>query len=340
MDGCGQRRRRGVTAIALALWALGLALVVGCGSSRDPAPAPRPRVGLLISPQGLGDRGFNDLAHAALRQAEGRGQVELVLIEPAHLPDQEATLRFFAGQQLAAVIAMGESFAEGLRAVASSHPEVQFFLIDARVEGPNLHGIVFREEEGSFLCGALAALVAPGQPLGFVGGMDTPTIARFQRGFAAGARHVAPGAEVLTRYVASDASGFHQASAARELARGLYASGCAVIYHAAGGSGLGVIAAAVGCGRYAIGCDMEQDQLAPGRVLTSMLKRVDVVVQEVVAAIAAGRPPGEICRSWGLAEGGIALSGYTYSAEVVPALVQERIRILTADLLAGRIKID
>jgi len=314
-----------------------LAWCAGCGDNPTPSKVARKRVGLVISPRGLGDHGFNDQAYMAMKSAENNCPIDTVLIEPVTMQDQESSLRFFGQQRLDAVIAMGFAFEASTRAVASEYPQLPFFIIDSTVDEGNLEGISFREDEGSFLCGALAALVTRTGKIGFVGGMDNPIIQRFLDGYRRGALHIATATEVLQAFAADDYSGFTNPDHGKEKALGLYAQGCDVIYHAAGGSGLGVISAAVETQKFCIGADMDQDALAPGRVLTSMRKRVDRVIASITTALTQTPTPVAVQRSYGLADGGLSLTRFQFSHDVVTPAIQERLRGLHAEIIGGRL---
>lgn len=330
------RRSRWLT--MLPGWAALVLLVTagGCGG-QQPKPPGKLRIGLMISPRGLGDRSFNDQAYAAMRTAESRSGIETALIEPATMRDQEASLRFFSAQRFDAVIAMGAGFEASMRAVSREQPHLRFFIIDSELDDGNLCGISFREDEGAFLCGALAAMVATSRRVGFVGGMDNPVIRRFLEGYRKGALHIASETDVRVGFLANDFSGFNLPDQAKATALQMYNDGCEVIFHAAGGSGLGVISAAVEANRWCIGCDMDQDELAPGRVLTSMQKRIDRVILEIIEHLAAGKPVTGIKRSYGLADEGVALTTFKHSGEVVNSGRRDRLRELTAAIINGRI---
>lgn len=159
---------------------------------------------------------------------------------------------------------------------AAEYPEIRFVLIDAVVEAPNVESITFKEHEGSYLVGMLAGMVSKTGRLGFIGGTDAPFIRRFGCGFLQGARSQNPDITLLEDYVGTVVSGWDDAERAANLARSQFIAGADIIYHAAGASGLGVIAAAKKADRLAIGVDSNQNGIAPGHVLTSMVKRVDV----------------------------------------------------------------
>ncbi len=290
----------------------------GCGNGKTPNAAEKQlKIGLLITPHGLNDKGFNDYAFDGLKEAEKKYNIAGTVIEPTTMNDREASLRFFAGQKFDAIIAVGVAFTESIRKIASEQPDLNFFVIDSDIDEGNIRGISFREDEGSYLCGYLAARMSKSNRVGFVGGVKIPVIERFATGYFNGAKAASISVEVVERYVADDFSGFNNAEEASNIAHEMYQGGCDVIFSAAGASGLGVISAAVKTRKYTIGVDMNQDSLAPGLVLTSMLKRVDLVVEDISRSLSQGASPAGIKRSYGLADGAVGLTDFQLSFKVV-----------------------
>lgn len=289
---------------ALAVASLGL---MACGSNdadtdsgtdtaaQGAAPESDVRVGLAYDVGGRGDRSFNDAAAAGLDQAKEELGVEGQELSPnAQGTDRGDNLRSLAEEGFDPIFAVGFAYAEELPAIATDFPDTTFFIIDdASVEAPNVKGLVFAEEQGSFLVGAAAALKSETDNVGFIGGVQTPLLEKFEAGFVAGAEHVNPQIEVQTTYLSQppDFSGFGDPAAGQEAANGMYDAGADVIYAAAGGSGLGVFQSALANDAYGIGVDSDQyesigasnPELQPV-ILTSMLKRVDVAVFDALEA--------------------------------------------------------
>jgi basic membrane protein A len=202
----------------------------------------------------------------------------------------------------------------------------------------NLVALKFREEEGSFLVGALAALVGGSKKVGFVGGMDIALIHKFEAGYRAGVRHVCPDCTVIVNYAGVTPEAFRNPGRGKEMALAMYNQGVRVIFHASGSTGLGVFEAARTTGRLAIGVDADQFSEAPGHVLTSMVKSIDESVFQAAKAVQDGTFRGGI-QQFGLAERGV---GYVYDANnkaLIPDAVRARLDTLTADIVAGRIKV-
>ena len=203
---------------------------------------------------------------------------------------------------------------------------------------PNLAALKFREEEGAFLVGAIAALAGNSKRVGFVGGMDIPLIHKFEAGYRAGVMHVCRDCRVVAQYAGVTPEAFRNPGRGKELALSQYQQGVNVIFHASGSTGLGVFEAARATGRYAIGVDADQNDEAPGRVMTSMVKRVDNVTFDAIARAKAGTFRGGVF-SFGLKEGGV---GYVYDARnkaLIPDAVRARAEALKDSIVAGHIRV-
>jgi basic membrane protein A len=319
------------------------ALIAGCGGQKA-EPAGRPlHVGMVFDVGGLGDKSFNDLAYQGLVRARDELGITFEYFEPTQSSDREAALRLFAQGDANLVIGVGFLFSDDIRAVARDFPEKQFVCIDySWTEGqevpPNLVGLKFREEEGSFLVGALAAMVSATGAIGFVGGMDIPLIHKFEAGYRAGATRERPDIRVLVNYAGVTGDAFKNPSKGKELALAQFAQGADVIYHASGSTGLGVFEAAREKGKLAIGVDADQSAEAPGLILTSMIKRVDLVVYEEVARAKEGRFQGGV-RILGLKEHGVDYVRNETNARWITSERQARLEALTRAIADGTIKV-
>ncbi len=296
------------------------------------------RIGLMITPRGLNDKGFNDYAYDGLKQAEKKFNIEGVVIEPSTMQDHEASLRFFAGQKFDAIIVVGTGFNDAIRKVSAEQPHLEFFVIDSEINEGSIRGVYFREDEGAYLCGYLAARMSKTGKIGFIGGVKIPVIERFATGYKNGALAAVSSTEIIEQFVAEDYSGFNNPEKASEMALDMYRTGCDVIFPAAGASGLGVISAAVKSRGQVIGVDMNQDSLAPGLVLTSMLKRVDLVVENIISNICEGKDPASIKRSYGIADGVIGLTDFQLSSKVVGDQLISELSSVRNDIINGKIK--
>jgi basic membrane protein A len=268
--------------------------------------------------------------------------------EPAEGADRETGLREYASRGYDLVIGVGFMFSDDIEKMAREFPAIRFACVDYTVKTSrdgdivpppaNLVGLKFREEEGSFLAGALAALVSKTGTIGFVGGMDIPLIHKFEAGYRAGARHVRPRCNVLVAYAGVAAMAFKDPAKGKELAKSMYGRGADVIFHASGTTGLGVFEAAREQNKLAIGVDSDQYDEAPGHVLTSMVKDVDVAVFDIIADARAGRFQGGI-RELGLKEDGVRIVRDEHNRELIPAPVETRVAALSDSIVHDWIQV-
>ena len=252
-------------------------------------------VGVVFDLGGRGDKSFNDGAYTGADRAAKELGAQIRYIEPGEGSDREAGRRLLAAEGMKLVIGVGFIFTDDLTALAAEYPNTAFAGVDFAVtigadgkpeEPPkNLAALKFREEQGSFLVGAIAALVGNSRKVGFIGGMDSPLIHKFEAGYRAGVKEVCPECEVLVQYAGVTPDAFRNPGRGKELALSQYGQGVNVIYHAAGSTGLGVFEAARTMNRFAIGVDADQYREAPGHVLTSMVKRVDNAVYDVILRV-------------------------------------------------------
>jgi len=296
-------------------------------------------VGLVFDVGGLGDKSFNDAAYAGLMKAHRDLGVAYDYFEPKEGTDREAALRLFANGTSKLIVGVGFLFSDDIRKVALDFPGKQFVCIDytwkeGDVIPPNLVGIRFREEEGAYLVGALAGLVTSTGTVGFVGGMDIPLIHKFEAGYRAGFEKTRPDGKVLVNYAGVTPDAFKNPSKGKELALAQIDGGADVIFHASGSTGLGVFEAARQRNKLVIGVDADQSSLAPGQVLTSMVKRVDHSVFDIIQRAQAGRfVPGIL--SEGLKEGGIDYVHDTGNARWITPAVQARLDELRKQIIDG-----
>lgn len=349
--------RNGARRTTRAGWLARFAIVCFAAACGEPAadtappavsPAGPVRVGVLFDIGGRGDGGFNDGAVTGAERAIAAGGVDVEYAEAGDATARVAILRTMAERRPDAIIAIGFLASHDATIVAREFPDVHFTVIDYAVPldaagravqpPPNLAGVTFREEEGAYLVGAIAALTSRSRTVGFVGGMDSPMIHRFEAGFAAGVHRVCERCVVLSRFVGSTPAAFNDPAAGRRVAHDLFGAGADVVFHAAGATGLGVIAAARETGRYAIGVDVDQWEAAPGRVLTSMVKRIDVAVAEAIAQERRGAFRAGMT-SLGLAEGGVGYVFDANNARLLPAGAREHAETLRAAVVAGLLSV-
>src|SRR5438552_4200550 len=222
--------------------------------------------------------------------------VFLKYIEAADDNAFEPLLRAFAQREFDLIIGIGFAQKGAIQKVAGQFPQRHFAIIDAQVDAPNVHSLLFEEHEGAFLVGAIAALTSKTGKIGFVGGMDIPLIRRFEMGYEAGAKKINPQITIMANYVGVTSEAWNNPPKGKELALSQYESGADIIFAAAGASGLGVFDAAEDKKKFAIGVDANQNWMKPGLILTSMLKRVDVAVYSVIQDAKAGKFTGGVKR--------------------------------------------
>ncbi|MCL2449089.1 MAG: BMP family ABC transporter substrate-binding protein, partial [Polyangiaceae bacterium] len=319
-------RRRSGLAAALGPWGPALAaagaaavltwLVPGRASSSRSAilePAARgPRVGLVFDVGGRGDKSFNDSSYEGLSRAARDLGAATEVLEPVSSEDREAGMRLFASRDFDLVIGVGFIFSSDVDRVARDFPQTDFACVDygpgpSGPSGmpPNVAGLSFHDEQGSFLVGAVAGLVTQTRRAGFVGGMRMPLIERFEAGYAAGVRATCPDCTVVSGYAGWTPDAFRDPAQGKAIAITQIASGADIIYHASGSTGHGVFEAARDAGKLAIGVDSDQYDEMPGTILTSMIKRADVAVFETIRAVKDGHFAGGM-HVFGVADGALS----------------------------------
>jgi basic membrane protein A len=319
----------------------------GAQTAAGTAPAGHKlTVGIVFDVGGRGDKSFNDGAYIGAMRAARELGADIRLVEPGEGSDREAGLRLLAAQGVDLVIGVGFIFTDDLTQLAKEYPAVHFAGVDYALQTddkgnvipppPNLAALKFREEQGSFLVGAIAALTSRTHEVGFVGGMDIPLIHKFEAGYKAGVKAVCPDCRVIAQYAGVTPEAFRNPGKGKELALSQYNQGVDVIFHASGSTGLGVFEAARATGKRAIGVDADQYQEAPGYVLTSMVKGVDNAVFDAIQRVQAGTFQGGV--NWfGLKENGVRYVYDEHNRSQIPAPVVARVEQLKKDIIAGRI---
>jgi len=278
-------------------------------------------------------KGFSDLGWDAVLMAEAEGlPIEKTLLEANELADLEPNLIKMAEEGNDLIIAGGYLFTDAVNAVAPKYPDTWFAVIDGYAEGPNVQNIVFASNEGSFLVGALAAGMTETGTIAFIGGMEGPLIEAFEAGYIAGARAIDPDIEVLSGYTGS----FTDVAAGKELALAQYAQDGDVNYAAAGACVFGAIEAAKENGFWAIGVDTDMDSLAPGSVLSSMLKKVDVGTLYTIRDAVNGTFESGY-KLYTVADDTIGYTKNEWVADGVPAELYEAVDAMAEMIKAGEI---
>jgi basic membrane protein A len=319
------------------------ALALGLGAMAAGA-ADKP-VALIVAQGGLGDQSYNDLAYSGFKKALAEYKLQGKAVESKDVVAQASDiLRRASDADFGLILDLEYSHGDALKAVAKDYPGSAYVILNQVQPGANVTSVLFQEQEGSYLAGALATLVAKdasikgmsGKPvIGVIGGAKSVGIDKFVVGYIEGAHAIDPKAEVKVAY----SNNFGDPALGLQMAKAMFDGGANVVYQVAGGTGLGVINAAKEAGKFAIGVDTDQDGLAPGSVLTSMLKRTDVAVETVMKDYAGGKLPGGKVVTLGLAEDGVGLSPMKYTKDKIPAATLAKVEDLRKKILSGEIKV-
>jgi basic membrane protein A len=344
-------KRKIATALLLALFAF---LAASCSNqSAAASDKGKIKVGIVFDIGGKNDRSFNAAAWEGVKRANKDFDIVLRDVEPGNPTSIEPAMRAFAERDFDLIIGVG--FAQGpiMQKVATDFPNIKFAIIDGVIldkDGkpfPNVADLVFREHEGSYLVGMLAAQKSKTGVLGFVGGMDIPLIHRFETGYAEGARAVNPNVKIYDNYVGVTDSAWNNPGKGKELALSQIEKGADVIFTAAGNSGLGAFDAAEQFGknpqtgeanRFVIGVDSNQNGQKPGFVLTSMVKRVDNAVYDVVKEVIEGKFEGGF-HTFGLDKDGVAYAMDDNNKSLITPEMLARAEEAKAKIVAGEIKV-
>lgn len=303
------------------------------------------KVGLVFDIGGRGDKSFNDAAYKGLEMAKEKLGVDFEVIDPGDGSDRESALRKLASKKdIGLIFGIGFIFTDDINNIAKEFPAKKFACVDYSVDPSkqipsNIEAIEFKEEEGSFLVGALAALLTKNKKVGFIGGMESSLIRKFESGYKQGVQYVNPDCQILSAYVSVSPDGFKNPGKAKEIALSQYSNGADIIYHASGLSGLGLFEAAREQKKLAIGVDMDQYKEAPGFVLTSMVKQVDQAVLQTIKDFKENKFTGGI-KTFGLKDNGISYVSDEFNKDLIPADVKSKVDEIRTKIINGEIKIE
>ncbi len=330
--------------------AIAIVLLLGFGLAMGPSALgaqamKKLRVGMVYDVGGKGDLSFNDMAYAGLSRAQKDfgAKVDVKDLEPAAGGEnREELLRLLAGEKYDLIFGIGFLFTDAITNVAKQFRGVKFGIVDGFVDKePNVSSLLFSEHEGSFLVGAAAALKSKAGKIGFVGGMKIPLIEKFEAGFIAGAKYVKPSIEVYSDYAGTTGEAFRDPVKGKELATAQFDRGADIIYHASGGTGIGVFEAAVAKKKMAIGVDADQSLMVRAdqrsQILTSMMKRVDVAVYGTIKDLVNNRYKAGV-RVFGLKEGGVGYAVNEHNRALIQDIVP-RLETIKKDIIAGKVKV-
>ena len=285
------------------------------------------------------DKSFNEGVWNGVKKFTEETGIEVMEFEVTNETQREQAMRRMAERGATIILGVGFAQADAISNVSAEYPDVQFSIIDVGwLDAPNLRQYVFKEHEGSYLVGVAAAHASATGKVGFVGGMDIPLIRKFACGYVGGVKSVNSSAEVFQNMTGTTPSAWNDPAKGAELTKSQMDRGADVVYHAAGGTGMGVIQAAADAGKLAIGVDSNQNGIAPGSVLTSMLKRVDVAAYETFTDAKNGNFSAGI-KVLGVAEGGVDWALDDNNASLITAEIKSAVEQARADILSGKVSV-
>ena len=313
----------------------GLALSMGLATAAfaaDGGPA------VIYDLGGKFDKSFNEGAYNGAERWKKESGKEYREFEISNASQREEALRRFAEDGNNPIVVLGFAYADALTAVAKDFPKTNFAIVDMVVDSPNVASYVYKEDEGSYLVGLLAAKTSKTGTVGFIGGMDIPLIRKFGCGYAQGAKAGNPAVKIVQNMTGTTPAAWNDPGRGSELAKAQIAQGADVVYAAAGATGTGVLQAAADSNKLGIGVDSNQNGLYPGKVLTSMLKRVDEATYQAFKTGAAGAFKSGV-NTLGLKEGGVDYAVDDNNKPLLTAEAKAAVDAAKADIIAGKIQV-
>lgn len=302
-----------------------------------PAFAADVQPALLYDLGGKFDKSFNEAAYNGAEKFKTETGVSYVEFEVSNPSQREQALRRFAEDGRNPIVMAGFAWVDALQKVAAEYPELNFAIIDDHVDLPNVRSLVFKEHEGSYLVGVLAAMASKSHKVGFVGGMDIPLIRKFECGYVGGAK-AAGATEVIQNMTGDTPLAWNDPAKGAEITKTQIDQGADVVYAAAGGTGVGVLQAAADAGKLGIGVDSNQNGLQPGKVLTSMVKRVDTAVYNTFMDGKNGTFKGGL-ETLGLKEGGVDYAMDDNNKDLVTPEMKAAADEAKQDIIDGKIEV-
>jgi basic membrane protein A and related proteins len=284
------------------------------------------------------DRSFNQASFEGAERFREETGIAYEEFELQNDAQREQALRRFAERGHNPVVVAGFSYGTAMETVAPEFPDTEFAIIDMVVDQPNVRSVVFNEHEGSYLVGVLAAMASKTGKVGFVGGMGIPLIEKFACGYVQGVKATNPDAQVFQAMTGDTGAAWNDPVRGGEIAKSQIDQGADVVYHAAGGTGIGVLQAAVDAGALGIGVDSNQNYLHPGQVLTSMLKRVDNAVYDAMMDVQNGEWSSGVV-VMGLAEDGVGYAVDEHNEALITPEMKAAAEDAKAKIIAGEIKV-
>jgi basic membrane protein A and related proteins len=330
-------------------------LFIGCSSSSNKSDskfndnqqkqgtAKKPfKVGIVFDSGGLGDKSFNDATYSGIQRAEKELGIQYdykELVKGSKFEKQYGitSLTYFAENNYDLIISVGLGLTDSCKQIASKFPNQKFVQLDDVVSLPNVTSVTFKDDEGSYLVGAVAGITTKTNKIGLVAGMDTLVFRKFKSGYEQGAAYSNPKVKIDSKVIGGDTP-FNNTMQGYKLAMELINQGSDVVFAAAGASGIGVIQACKEKGVYAIGVDSDQDNFAKGTVLTSMMKRLDNAVYLCIdKALKNELKPGIL--EFGVAENGVGTTDFKYTRDLLPAGTLDKLELIKKKFLNKEINI-
>ncbi|MBS4021561.1 MAG: BMP family ABC transporter substrate-binding protein [Dethiobacter sp.] len=321
-----------ILAITLVISACGRKSEVKQPTEQPKEEAPKLRMVMVTNQAGVGDGGFNDMAWAGFKLAEKELGAVIHVIEPGEQANFTPSLAAAAEQGYDMVVAVGFLLVDSLKEIADLYPDTNFVIIDGMIEKPNVASVLFKENEAAYLAGIVAAKMTKTNIIGFIGGMETPPVLRFESGWKAGIMTVNPDIRINFAFVGA----FNNPGKAKEQALALYDSGADVILEVGGLSGLGVIEAAKDAKKWFVACDMDKSALGEGAQLTAAMKRIDNAVLEMAKNVQNGTFKAGIY-NLGLKENAVGLPENT--AKIAGPEIMKIVEVLTEKIIKGELVI-
>jgi len=309
------------------------ALIAAAAAAFTSAAFAQAQPAVIYDMGGKFDKSFNEAGYNGAERWKKETNKPYLEFEISNATQREQAMRRMAERSASPIVGIGFSMGSSMEKAAKEFPKLAFTIIDFVIDAPNVESIVFREHEGSFLVGMMAAMASKTGKVGFVGGMDVPLIRKFQCGYEQGAKYANPKVEVHSNMTGTTPTAWNDPARGAELTKAQFAKGADVVFAAAGGTGTGVYQAAKDGGKLAIGVDSNQNHLHPGTMLTSMVKRVDVAVYNSFKQ----HKPG--VTSLGLKEGGVDYALDQHNAKLVSADMKAKVDAAKADIISGKIKV-
>src|SRR4051812_26930522 len=320
---------------ALALAISGPACNMGARSEADKSKV---HVGIVFDIGGKDDRSFNASAWEGVKRAAKDFPIVLRDVEPGDPTSVEPAIRAFAERNYDLVIGVGFEQMPVVERVAKDYPNVNFVIIDGVIDLPNVASLIFKEHQGSYLVGMLAAMKSETGTVGFIGGMDIPLIHKFELGYEEGARAVNPSVNVIANYVGVTPAAWNNPGQGKELALAQIGKGADVIFTAAGNSGLGAFDAVEQQDKFVIGVDSDQNWVKPGHVLTSMVKRIDNAVYQIVKDRVGGQFTAGV-HVYGLENEGVGYAVDQYNEKLITPEMTQRVEDAKQKIINGQIQV-